>query len=180
MAGSVGALQGKGPREVVKSGSDQQLAELYASHAAAIRRMAFVMTGDRDEAEDLVQEAFVRLGGRLLKLRDPHRAAGYLFRTVVNLSRDHGRRLRRDEIVRSRLPIGDSLPPHDRGDRERVTAALLKLPVRQRAVLFLRYYMDLSETQTAEVLNCSRSAVKSLNHRASESFRKELREATHE
>lgn len=136
--------------------------------------MAYLIIGDRDEAEDLLQEAFVRLGGRLLTLRDPERAAGYLYRTVINLARDHGRRLRRDRDIRKRLPRDKPAPAPDIGDRDQVWSALLSLPVRHRAVLFLRYYMDLSEAQTADVLGCSVPAVKSLNHRASESLRKQL------
>ena len=136
--------------------------------------MAYLMTGDADEAEDLVQEAFVRLGGRLLTLRDPERAAGYVYRTVMNLSKDHGRRLRRDKDIYKRLPHEASEPAHDVGDKDELWSALLTLPIRHRAVLFLRYYLDLSEAQTAEVLNCSTSAVKSLTHRASGSLKQQL------
>ena len=154
--------------------TDQRLSDLYAAHAPGVRRMAYLVTGDPHEAEDLLQEAFVRLGGRLLTLSDPERAAGYLYRTVINLSRDHGRRLRRDRDIRKRLPRDKPAPAPDVGDRDQLWSALLNLPVRHRAVLFLRYYMDLSEAQTAEVLNCSISAVRSLNHRASDSLRKQL------
>lgn len=136
--------------------------------------MAYLITGDAHEAEDLLQEAFVRLGGRLLALREPERAAGYLYRTVINLSRDHGRRLRRDRDLRKRLPPDRPGPAPDVGERDQIWSTLLSLPLRQRAVLFFRYYLDLSEAQTAEVLGCSVSAVKSLNHRASESVRKQL------
>ena len=154
--------------------TDQRLCDLYAAHALGVRRMAYLVTGDPHEAEDLLQESFVRLGGRLLTLSDPERAAGYLYRTVINLSHDHGRRLRRDRDMRKRLPHDTPAPAPDVGDRDRLWSALLNLPVRHRAVLFLRYYMDLSEAQTAEVLNCSISAVRSLNHRASQSIRNKL------
>ncbi|MDP9069271.1 MAG: SigE family RNA polymerase sigma factor [Actinomycetota bacterium] len=136
--------------------------------------MAYLATGDAHEAEDLLQEAFVRLGGRVLTLSDPERAAGYLYRTVINLSRDHGRRVRRDRDIHKRLTGDKPAPAPDIGDRDQVWSALLSLPVRHRAVLFLRYYIDLSEAQTADVLGCSVSAVKSLNHRASETLRKQL------
>ena len=132
------------------------------------------MTGDIHEAEDLLQEAFVRLGGRLLTLRDPERAAGYLHRTVVNLARDHGRRLNRERELKRRLEpsaVGSSAVPDVSGD---LWSALMQLSVRHRAVLYLRYFMDLSEEQAAELLGCSPSAVKSLTHRASTSLRKNI------
>lgn len=136
--------------------------------------MAYLITGDPDEAEDLLQEAFVRLGGRLLTLRDPERAAGYAYRTVMNLARDHGRRLRRDRELGERLSSGVLSSADQVGERDQLWSALMSLSLRHRAVLFFRYYMDLSEAQTAELLGCSTSAVKSLTHRASASLRKQL------
>lgn len=159
----------------MKRSSDERLAELYATHAPRARRLAYLLTGDTDEAEDLLQEAFVRLGARFLKLRDPDRAAGYVYRTVANLARDHGRRLRRDQEVRKRLSNDVSAEAHDVAETDELWSALTELSIRHRTVLFLRYYMDLSEAQTAELLNCSISAVKSLNHRATLSLRKRLR-----
>lgn len=158
----------------MKKSTNQRLSDLYATHAPGVRRMAYLITGDPDEAEDLLQEAFVRLGGRLLTLRDPERAAGYVYRTVMNLARDHGRRLRRDRELGKRLSPEVSVEANDLEERDELWSALLRLPVRHRAVLFLRYYMDLSEVQAAEVLNCSTSAVKSLNHRASQSLKNQL------
>lgn len=156
-------------------GIDQRLGDLYAAHAPGVRRMAYLITGDANVAEDLLQEAFVRVGARFLTLRDPEGAAGYLYRTVMNLARDHGRRLNRDRELSRRVASASSVPPDDAETTEELWSALMKLPIRHRAVLFFRYYMDLSEAQTADVLGCSVSAVKSLNHRASESLRKQLR-----
>jgi RNA polymerase sigma factor (sigma-70 family) len=136
--------------------------------------MAYLITGDAAEAEDLVQEAFVRLGGRLVGLRDPERAAGYVYRTVMNLARDHGRRIQRDRALEKRLSAASPIPPPQRDAEDEVWTALLRLPVRHRAVLFFRYYVDLSEAQTAEMLGCSQSAVKSLNHRAAQSLKNQL------
>lgn len=155
---------------------DARLAELYSVHAAGLRRLAYLLTGDVHEAEDLLQEAFVRLGGRFFKLRDPERAAGYLHRTVVNLARDHGRRVHRERQLKERLTPSPAASPARTDETEHLWPALINLPVRHRAVLFLRYFMDLSEAQTAEILGCSPSAVKSLTHRASSSLRKELGE----
>lgn len=142
--------------------------------------MAYLITGDINAAEDLLQETFVRVGGRLRTLRDPEGAAGYLYRTVLNLARDHGRRLGRDRALKKRMMAAPSVPPTHLETADELWSTLMKLPVRHRAVLFFRYYMDLSEAQTADMLGCSVSAVKSLNHRASESLRKLLQGERHE
>src|SRR5919108_2051044 len=69
-----------------------RLGELYLQHADDAVRLAYLLTGDRTLAEDLVQDAFVRLAGRLVHLRDPGAFHAYLQRTVVNLSRSYFRR----------------------------------------------------------------------------------------
>ena len=71
-----------------------RLGELYRRHAPDAARLAFLLTGNRALAEDLVQEAFVRMFGRYRDLRNPDAFAAYLRKTVVNLSRSHFRRLR--------------------------------------------------------------------------------------
>jgi RNA polymerase sigma factor (sigma-70 family) len=140
---------------------EQRLAELYSAHAKSTIRLAYFLTGDREAAEDICQEAFARLGGRLGGLRNPDRVAGYLFRTVVNLSRGHGRRLERDRRVAQKLRGAAQVPPpHDLGTRDELLRGLLQLPLRQRTAVFLRFYLDLSENETAETLNCSVAAVR--------------------
>src|SRR5437016_11762255 len=69
-----------------------RLGELYVRHADDAVRLAYLLTGDRALAEDLVQDAFVRLAGRLVHLRDPDAFDAYLRRTVVNLSNSYFRR----------------------------------------------------------------------------------------
>jgi RNA polymerase sigma-70 factor (sigma-E family) len=163
--------------EVVAKPSGQKLADLYWRHASDAVRLAFLLTGDRHAAEDIVQDAFVRLFGRFQDLRNPDAFEVYLRRTVVNLSRDRFRRLRleRDYVAR----VGDSssgepVSPQIE-ERDQIRDALRSLPYRQRAALVLRFYADMSEQQTAEVLQCSVAAVKSLVSRATTSLRKRLR-----
>lgn len=139
----------------VESKLESRLAELYSTHASGVMRLAYVLTGDRSAAEDLCHEAFVRVGGRLGTLRNPHRASAYLFRTVINLSRGHGRNLQRERRLRRKLPTDPHQTLPDVAQRHQVVSALLRLPHRQRAAIFLRYYEDLSEGQAAEILNCS-------------------------
>jgi RNA polymerase sigma factor (sigma-70 family) len=125
-------------------------------------------------AEDLAQDAFVRLTGRFAHLRNPDAFPAYLRRTVVNLVRNHYRRLK---LERSHLDAigGDAaasvgeLP--DGVDAELVRAGLLELPYRQRAALVLRYFEDLPERRVAELLGCRPGTVKSLLSRGLVSLR---------
>src|SRR5256885_9210030 len=79
---------------LVSEAEHGRLAELYARHAAEAIRLAYLLTGDRQLAEDVVQDAFVKLAGRLVHLRDPRAFDGYLRRTVVNLTNSAFRRKR--------------------------------------------------------------------------------------
>ena len=152
---------------------ERDLGDLYRRHVPGAVRLAYLMTGDPMLAEDLAQDAFVRLTGRFAHLRNPDAFPAYLRRTVVNLVRNHYRRLK---LERSHLDsIGgdaaaiDELP--DGVDAELVRAALLELPYRQRAAIVLRYFEDLSERRVAELLGCRPGTVKSLLSRGLTSLR---------
>jgi RNA polymerase sigma-70 factor (sigma-E family) len=137
--------------------ADAAVEELYAAHYVRLVRLSVLLVGDVSTAEDLVQDSLVAMHGRWRSLRDPERGLAYLQQTVVNRSRS---------VVRRR---GASyLPPHSgrRGDappsrRAAVLHALHALPERQREVLALGYYLDLSEAQIADTLGLSRAAVRS-------------------
>lgn len=154
---------------------ERRLGELYSAHARAAVRLAYLLTGDRDTAEDICQEAFARVGGRLGALRDPERAPGYLFRTVVNLSRGHGRRLQRERRLGRKLPAVPTAQLPDLAARDELSRALMRLALRQRTAVFLRFYEDLTEAQAAEALGCTENALRSLTFRAMEKLRDELK-----
>lgn len=141
-----------------------RLAELYRWHARDGVRLAYLITGDRDLAEDLVQDAFVRLAGRLVHLRDPSGFEPYLRRTIVNLANAHFRRrkVERRYLERQRTMRPEVGSEFDVSAREAMRAALLALPTRQRTAIVLRFYEDLSEAQTADLMGCRRGTVKSL------------------
>lgn len=154
-----------------------RLAELYERHAPAAGRLAFLITADRTLAEDLVQEAFVRVVGRFAHLRVPDAFDAYLRRTIVNL---HTSQLRRRRTERTYLECQrHASDPRevgpDVGEREELWQAVLELPPRQRAAVVLRFFLDLSEQQTAEALRCSTAAAKSLVARAMETLRNQVR-----
>lgn len=154
-----------------RSQSADRLGSLYESHNHAAIRLAYVLTGDVDTAQDIAQDAFVKVGRKLFALRDPQRSHAYLYRTVVNLCRGRGRRLKTERAALEMLKGDQRLHEPDITEQDEMWRALLLLPVRQRAALFLRYYQDLSEAQAAEILQCSVSAVKSLVNRGLKDLR---------
>ena len=156
-----------------------ELADLYVRHVPAANRLAFLLTGDRSQAEDLVHDAFVRCVGRFGHLRAHEAFDAYLRRAIVNL---HTSRLRRVRVERAYLSkeagrgtdaLTSGIP--DVAAREDMWRRLGTLPPRQRAVLVLRYYEDLSERETADALRCSVAAVKSLTARATSALREGIR-----
>jgi RNA polymerase sigma-70 factor (sigma-E family) len=154
-----------------------RLGELYQRHAPDAARLAFLLTGDRALAEDLVQEAFVRLYGRFQDLRTPEAFGWYLRRTMINLVHSH---FRHQRVVRDHLrgeEQGGFVFGHsgvsDVEARHDMWQMLLRLPERQRAALVLRFYEDLTLGQIAEVLSCPVGTVKSLVFRGLERLRQE-------
>jgi RNA polymerase sigma-70 factor (sigma-E family) len=148
--------------------ADEAVSQLYAANYAGLVRLSYLLLHDQGRAEELVQDAFVALHGRWHRLRDPHKALAYLRRAVVNRSRSE---LRHRAVV-NRHPIEDP-PPHESAEaaavaaslRTELLAALDRLPRRQREVLVLRYYLDLSEAEIADCLRISRGSVKSHSSR---------------
>jgi RNA polymerase sigma-70 factor (sigma-E family) len=157
----------------------RRLSELYLRHAADAVRLAYLLTGDSALAEDIVQDAFVRLAGRLVHLRDPDAFHAYLRRTVTNLSKSHFRRKRveRAYLARAHGATGahdDRWSGPSVEDRDALWRALGRLTTRQRAALVLRFYEDLPEREVADILNCRPGTVKSLVSRGLEDLRNEI------
>jgi RNA polymerase sigma-70 factor (sigma-E family) len=160
--------------------SPSRLEALYDAHIANAVRLAYLLTSDRYLAEDLAQDAFVRVSGRFVDLRSPEAFGAYLRRTIINLSHGYFRRLRveRSYIEREkRRPSSDDAALPDIEGRDELMAALDRLSPRQRTAVVLRYFEDLSEQQTADVMGCSVGAIKSLVNRAMGSLRAHLNEA---
>ena len=150
------------------------LEELYVRNAPWALRTAYFLTGDRDLAEDLVQEAFVRVAGRFGHLRTPDAFPGYLRRTIVNLFTSQ---LRRRALEREWLRRQSGEPVTFQGEPEAdddLWRALAVLPPRQRAAIVLRYYDDLAEREAAQVLGCSTGALHQLVTRATATLREHL------
>lgn len=154
----------------------ERLADLYVKEAPRAQRLAYLLTGDRTVAEDVVHDAFIRVGGRLGALRDADAFRAYLRQTVVNLVRNQ---FRRNALSRRFLEKERALPEKfseatDVETRDEVWAALQVLPLRQREALVCRYYLDLCERETADALKCPPGTVKSLTSRGLDALRNVL------
>ena len=149
---------------VLPRDADGAVTALFRAHYASLVRLAVLLVDDDGSAEDLVQDAFARLHRRWGRLRDEDAAYGYLRTCVVNGSRSRLRRLRTARrYVAPHSPDDPSPEGHAilREEHAAVRAALRELPARQREVLVLRYWSDLSEAEIAGTLGISRGAVKS-------------------
>jgi RNA polymerase sigma-70 factor (sigma-E family) len=151
-----------------------RLESLYRAHAADALRLAYLITGDHALAEDLTQDAFVKVFGRFQDLRNRDAFWWYLRRTVVNLSQSHFRRRKVERSYLERQRPSEGVAGPDVGDRERMRAALQTLRPEQRAAVVLRYYEDLSEADTAAILGRPVGTVKSMVARGMERLREEL------
>jgi RNA polymerase sigma-70 factor (sigma-E family) len=156
--------------------ADTALEQLYAGHYAALVRLAVLLLRDQPLAEDVVQDSFVAMHRHWQGI-DPAAAPAYLRRTVVNRSRSA---LRHRGVVARHRPeppgVGAAAdePLLEQERRARVLDALAALPTRQREVLVLRHYLDLSEADIAATLGISRGAVKSHASRAAVALRRTL------
>ena len=142
--------------------------ELYRRHAPDARRLAYLLTGDHAAAQDIAHDAFLKFVGRPRSLRSPDAASAYLRRVVVNTVASQSRSRRRETARmerRARLDAAAEGGTDDNQERGPLWAALQRLPDRQRAAIVLRYWLDLSEDRTAELLGCPVGTVKSLASR---------------
>ena len=158
---------------------DALVARLFGQEGAALVRLARLFTDDRNAAEDLVQEAFIRLHKSAHRIRSQDKAAPYLRSIVINLARDHNRRglvsLRHQEAV----PVGTAPEaPEDRLLLDEEQMVLLDevrgLSPRQRDCILLRFYLELSEREIADVLRISPNSVKTHCRRGLASLRETI------
>lgn len=157
--------------------ADAALRVLYDDYWASMVRLATLLLGSSDTAEEVVQEALIGIYRRLGRFAESADAAGYLRSSVVNGCRSVHRH--RKVTIKYRQPAPPEPPgPSEIAERResdaRVMAALRQLPRRQQEVLVLRYYSDASEAEIAATLGISRGAVKSHSHRGITALRAAL------
>jgi RNA polymerase sigma-70 factor (sigma-E family) len=162
---------GHAPREAVD--------DLFRLHAVGLVRLALMLVGDQATAEDVVQEAFLGLYRAWDRVRDPDAVLGYLRTAVVNGARSVHRSRGRARLLRvpHDPPVWSAeAAVMDGEDRRAVLAAIARLPRRQREVLALKYYLDLSEHDVAAILRVSRGTVAASGARALATLARQLRE----
>jgi RNA polymerase sigma-70 factor (sigma-E family) len=141
--------------------------EFVAGRTPSLIRLAYLLAGNQHAAEDLLQTALTRTAARWDQLRNEDPEAyvrTVMYREQISLWRRWGRRR---EVATQAPPERGYADPSAHSDlRLSMREALLRLPPDQRAVLVLRYYEDLSETQVAQILDCSIGTVRSRTHRA--------------
>ncbi|GAA3770921.1 SigE family RNA polymerase sigma factor [Plantactinospora mayteni] len=159
--------------------ADEAITSLFAAHYRTLVRLATLLLHDQGAAEEIVQDGYVALHGHWSRLRDADRALGYLRTSVLNRCRSA---LRHRRVVTAYLagtgPAADA-PSAESGalallQHDAVMAALRTLPTRQREALVLRYYLDLSEAETADLMGVSRGAVKSHTFRGLAALKQSL------
>ena len=151
---------------------DDQGREAFRSYVCArspaLLRTAYLLTGNRPDAEDLLQTSLAKTYLAWDRIREREAVDGYVRRVMVNTQTSFWRRRRPQETAYEQVPEG---PPGRDGTadtdlHDALWTSLQRLPRRQRAAVVLRYYEDLSETETARVLGISVGTVKSTTSRA--------------
>lgn len=169
-----------GRRDRAESPRAELVDVMFRRHYPGLLRLAVVMVGDREAAEDAVQEAFVSLHRNWRKLRDPEAAEAYVRSAVLNRCRSW---VRRQVVQRAKKPlllVREEAPrgPEDTavGHEEvgSLVAAMRTLPRRQREVLACRYVLELSVAETAELLDISGGSVKVHAHRGLQALQRRM------
>jgi len=154
------------------SSVDVEFADWMAARQVALVRTAYLLTGSQHAAEDLVQATLTRLYLSWDRISDRQHVDAYARRALLNEHRSTWRRTsRRPEVLSDAVPEAALAPAEYDGEREAVWRFVQALPPRQRAVIVLRYYEDLSEAQIADLLGISAGTVKSQASRALASLR---------
>ena len=142
------------------------VAELARERGLELLRFAYLLCGDRQRSEDLLQDVLLAMYRRFpgdITIENP---VGYARRSLVNANVSRARRSASTEVLVPEFTDGADLSGGDPGDREVLWHSLRHLPPRQRAVLVLRFYVDASDEEIATILGCRRGTIRSLASRA--------------
>ena len=153
------------------SDRDGAFAEYFAARSGAMRGTAYLLCGDWHRAEDLVQTAFTKLYTHWNRVARHESLDPYVRKVLIRTFIDDGRRgwWRRERP--QEIPVDHEAAPAPADDRLMLLQALAKVPARQRAVLVLRYWEDMSVEETAAALSCSTGTVKSQASRGLDTLR---------
>jgi RNA polymerase sigma-70 factor (sigma-E family) len=165
---------GARPGDAVEATSPADFAEYVALRLPSLLRFGYALTGNPHDASDLVQETLERVGVRWTAVGRNGNPDAYIRRAMVNARTSRWRR-RRSETLVAEVP-DTGVHTRDRFDDEPLWQALRELPTRQRAVIVLRYYENLSEAEIGAAMGISTGTVKSQASRAMTTLRERLAE----
>lgn len=156
--------------EATPTGWPSTLVDAYTEHWVGLTRLAYLLTGDRSVAEELVQDVFVAARARWDRIDNP---GGYLRTSVVNATRDWGRH---QQVVRRHQPSSpDALRSASTTDQpDELWDALGRLDLQRRQVVVLRFYLDLPDEEIARLVGCRPATVRTRIHRALRDLRQEI------
>ena len=164
----VKALGGDALNEI-PSGTDEEFTRFYREAYPGAVRLAWLLTHDHSAAEDVVQDAFVRVHPRLSTVEHP---TAYLRAAIVNGCKDRARSAGRAEAGLRSLQVTSETSSIDRPSE--LLDAISRLPYKHRAVITLRYWADLPEAEIAEIVGVKPATVRSISVRALARLKKEL------
>lgn len=141
--------------------SDAGYLDYVNGRVVALRRMAYLLCGDPDQADDLVQDTIIKLYARWPRISQVNNIDAYVHTMVVHAFLDDRRRGWWRVGLFAATPDRPAPPPHPVEEQAVLRAALAQVPARQQAVLVLRFLCDLPVTEVAEILGCSPGTVKS-------------------
>ncbi len=179
------AIASAGESETVTARTQRLVIDLFRSEARSLVRLARLFVDDRDAAEDIVQEAFLRLARSATRIQDESKAPAYLRSIVLNLARDHNRRglvsLRHHATAGREIDVVSPLEDGLVRDQQHhaVLEAVRSLPTRQRDCVALRYFEELGIDAIAAILKVSPNSVKTHLRRGMAALGQAL-EAEHE
>ena len=181
--GVAAALRPSEPAQPRRDGgvsAEAAVEAIYQASALGLIRLAYVMLGDQASAEDVVQEAFCGLYRRWDRLKDADSAVYYVRASVLNGCRSALRRraVRQRGLAEQVSAASAEAVVLSGQQREEVIGAVGRLPHRQREVLVLRFYLDLSDDQIARVMGIGQSTVRSTAHRALAALGRALKETS--
>jgi RNA polymerase sigma-70 factor (sigma-E family) len=156
---------------------DDRAADTVAAFARRntldLLRFAYLLTGDRHRAEDLVQDVLLAMHRRFAQVLPLDNPLAYARRALVNANTSWRRRASSSEVVVDLFADSPAVDGNDAAERDALWQALRRLPVRQRTVLVLRFYADAADVDIADLLGCRLGTVRSLVSRGLAALRRD-------
>ena len=164
-SGVIGGVMPQLSDDVPRSDGGEELAELFRTRREPMARLAYVLTGNAQVSDEIVQDAFLKVHSNWKRITNP---IGYLRTAVINGCHSYHRHV----AVERRTPVGR--PEVEVAVTDELSDALAKLSYDHRAVLALRYFCDLDDFEIADILNIRPGTIRSRIHRALAKLRKEI------